>query len=99
MDENIPSKWTCQFCKKEYSHNYPYKAHLKRCLIHNEEREDKNDILNALMESMKIELTNNLKTEINNMLIELKNDMKTHINFNDNNKSMPKKTPNYFNLI
>ena len=43
------------------------------------------------MESMKIELTNNLKTEINNMLIELKNDMKTHINFNDNNKSMPKK--------
>ena len=93
MNENMPSKWICQFCKKLYSHNYPYNEHLKRCIIHVQEREDKNDITNTLMEALKIEL----KNDINNMLIELKNDIMPLIN--NNNNPTQKKNLVPFNFI
>ena len=91
MNENMPSKWICSFCKKSYSHNYPYKEHLKRCIICVQEQEYKNDKINLLMDALKIEL----KNDINNMLIELKNDIIPLIN----NQSTQKKSIVPFNFI
>ena len=104
MEDNMPSKWTCQFCKKIYSNNYPYKEHLKRCLIHVEERQDKHEMLSTLMETLKEELTkefkNDFKIEINKMLIELTDGMKQNNNqLNNVYNNTHKNKMNMLNLI
>ena len=97
INENIENKWTCGFCKKCYSKKNPYKSHLKRCLIHTEEKHDRYDMIGDLIGNLKIELTAEFKTELNNMLIELKQEIKPHIYSHSNQQHQNK--PNLINMM
>ena len=97
INENIENKWTCGFCKKCYSKKYPYKSHLKRCLIHTEEKHDRYDMIGDLIGNLKIELTAEFKTELNNMLIELKQEIKPYINSHSHQQHQNK--PHIMNMI
>ena len=94
---NIENKWICGFCKKHYSKNYPYKSHLKRCLVHTEEQHDRYDMIGDLIGNLKIELTAEFKTELNNMLIEFKQEIKPHIYSHSNQQHQNK--PNMINMM
>ena len=91
-NKDTDNKWQCPKCLKYYSKNYPYKSHLKRCLVHTEEQNDRCDMLGDLIDNLKNELTNEFKTEFKNMLIELKQDMKQQIKID----AQPKKVINPF---
>ena len=92
------NKWQCPKCLKYYSKNYPYKSHLKRCLVHTEEQHDRYDMLGDLIGSLKDELTNEFRTELTNMLIELKQEMKQHIQVHANQQHKPKRIINPFDI-
>ena len=68
-------RWTCHFCKKEFSHNYKYKTHLKRCLVHCQHIEQNNNI----MLELKIELKDELRGLFHDMLNEIKGDLQQQI--------------------
>ena len=89
-NKDTDNKWRCPKCLKYYSKNYPYKSHLKRCLVHTEEQNDRCDMLGELIDNLKNELTNEFKTELTNMLIELTQDMKQYIKL-DAQQHQPKK--------
>ena len=90
---NIENKWICGFCKKHYSKNYPYKSHLKRCLVHTEEQHDRYDMIGDLIGNLKTELTAEFKTELNNMLIELKQEIKPYIQSHNHQQHQNKSKP------
>ena len=73
--ENKNDKWTCQFCKKQFSHNYKYKTHLKRCLVHCQHVEQNNNI----MFELKTELKDELLGLFYDMLNEIKGDLQTNV--------------------
>ena len=73
-------KWTCPHCKKDYSNNYTYKNHLKRCLVHNNNMKDNNNI----MLELKHELINEFRQEFMNMLDQIKDDIKSGVKSNVN---------------
>ena len=73
--EEYNDKWKCQFCKKEFSHNYKYKTHLKRCLVHCQHIEQNNNI----MLELKTELKNELRGLFHDMLNEIKGDLQQQI--------------------
>jgi hypothetical protein len=68
-------KWKCQFCKKEFSHNYKYKTHLKRCLVHCQHVEQNNNI----MLELKTELKDELRLLFHGMLNEIKGDLQANV--------------------
>ena len=67
------------FVKKYYSKNYPYKSHLKRCLVHSEEQENKFDMLGDLMTDLKNELKHDFKNELFKMINEIKDEVKNDV--------------------
>ena len=73
--EECNDKWRCEFCKKEFSHNYKYKTHLKRCLVHCQHVEQNNNI----MLELEIELKNELRDLFHGMLNEIKGDLQQQI--------------------
>ena len=78
-DNNIDNKWECKFCKKYYSKNYPYKSHLKRCLVHQEDMDNKYDMLGDLMTDLKNELKHDFKNELFKMINEIKDEVKNDV--------------------
>ena len=89
-DNNIDNKWQCGFCKKYFSKNYPYKSHLKRCLVHQEDMDNKYDMLGDFMTDLKNELKNDFRNELFKMINELKNEVKNNVKTN-NYQPQPKK--------
>ena len=69
------NKWCCNFCKKEYSHNYKYKSHLRRCFVHCQHIEQNNNI----MLELKTELKNELRDLFHGMLNEIKGELQQQI--------------------
>ena len=78
-DNNIDNKWRCPKCLKYYSKNYPYKSHLKRCLVHQEDMDNKYDMLGDLMTDLKNELKHDFKNELFKMINEIKDEVKNDV--------------------
>ena len=78
-ENNINNKWQCLKCLKYYSKNYPYKSHLKRCLVYQEEQENKFDMLGDFMTDLKNELKHDFKNELFKMINEIKDEVKNDV--------------------
>jgi hypothetical protein len=73
------NRWTCKFCHKSFSHNYKYKTHLSRCLVHKDKMECENNMLSELKDELKEELKQELQQAFINMMEDIKIDMKTQL--------------------
>ena len=73
--EENNDRWTCKHCYNTYSHNYKYKIHLEKCLVHCETVEQNNNI----MLELKIELKDELRGLFHGMLNEIKGDFQQQI--------------------
>jgi hypothetical protein len=62
MDDN---RWTCSFCHKNYSLKYPYKKHLKKCLVHSSKVEKELDIMVQLKNELKEEFIKMFQITLN----------------------------------
>ena len=70
------NKWCCPQCGKYYSKNYPYKSHLKRCLIHNEKINAHSEFLGEMLSELKDDLKDEFKRNFVDMINDLKNELK-----------------------
>ena len=77
-NEHINDKWCCPHCKKEYSNNYTYKNHLKRCLVHKSNMKETNNI----MLELKYELLKEFRQEFITMLDEIKHEIRDDVKSN-----------------
>ena len=66
------NRWECQFCKKKYSNNYPFKKHLDKCLVHKAKLDHEHAILTDLKEELKEEFTGMFQQVLNDMVSDMK---------------------------
>lgn len=72
---NNNKRWECQFCKNSYSLAYPYKSHLKRCLVHSKDNDIKNKCLGNLVNELKVELHKEFHEQLLIMLEDMRHDI------------------------
>jgi hypothetical protein len=79
MTSRTDARWHCHFCKRNYSHNYAYKTHLQRCVVHREEMDTKYDMLGDIMCELKQELRKDFQLELTKICHEMRNEIKQTI--------------------
>ena len=89
-DNNIDNKWQCPKCLKYYSKNYPYKSHLKRCLVHQDHLDTKYSLMGDMVSELKEELMTDFRNELFKMINEIRNDIKHDVKIT-NYQVQPKK--------
>ena len=74
-DSNSPNndnRWVCKFCHKSYSHNYPFKKHLQKCLVHTSKSEHEQTIMRELKAELKEQFTHMFQQALNDMKIDMR---------------------------
>lgn len=66
------NRWECKFCHKTYSHNYPFKKHLQKCLVHTAKAELENAVLIDLKAELKEQFTHMFQKALNDMTADMR---------------------------